>query len=406
MIKSKVNTLSLAGIFCCALLFLFSCHHDDAKSAAKGKYSFYVLTMDARHYLIQTDSLSAGHINSPLQGIPVEYPGLFYDLIVKDNSYYWYNSSRKAFVRHELIDQSFKETSSIPMKGIDFVENYLWVNEETLMIIGTTEKDGTVKYALIHTKDMTAKEGLLPVPPPASPFNTTSVGFSTLMNGKLLVGYTYHMILPGNSYSTSDTMYIEEISYPEFTPVSRTKTTKSTYPGGVNTRQPHSFTDEKGDFYFIACPGIATGNHPDKPTGIFRINKSTGQLDPDFFFNVSASPIQNHGYGFWYMGNGKAIVRTERKGYFTGMKDHYKIHHFDFYVLDLHTQTVRRLELPLDKGTARQAILIENGLVYITINPLTGPNAVWIYNPETEELKEGLTFDETTDFIVRMERLN
>ncbi|MEO6620002.1 MAG: hypothetical protein ABIN80_15220 [Dyadobacter sp.] len=83
---------------------------------------------------------------------------------------------------------------------------------------------------------------------------------------------------------------------------------------------------------------------------------------------LNLPPIQHHGYGLWYPVDGNAIVRTERKGIFTGMKDHYKVPHFYFFVVDLNTQSTTKLNLPLDKGSARQCVIRKNGLEYITAN--------------------------------------
>ncbi|RRB02574.1 hypothetical protein [Larkinella rosea] len=76
------------------------------------------------------------------------------------------------------------------------------------------------------------------------------------------------------------------------------------------------------------------------------------------------------------------------------MQDHYLVPHFDFYVLDMAKEINSHLNLPLDKGTARNCILVENGLVYITVNPNSEGSYVWIYDPKTGLLRKGLHFDD------------
>ena len=88
------------------------------------------------------------------------------------------------------------------------------------------------------------------------------------------------------------------------------------------------------------------------------------------------------------------------------MKDHYKVPHFDFYLLNLEKQTTSRLPLPLDKGTSRQCVLVKNGTVYITVNSGNDGCYVWLLNPETGALKKGLKFSDDTEYILRLERLN
>ncbi|OJV20537.1 MAG: hypothetical protein BGO21_08150 [Dyadobacter sp. 50-39] len=373
-------------------------------STSRKKYSLYVMLKDGSEYITRTDSIDSGETDPLVSGTKVIPPRLFYDLIVRDNSYYRLNWKDTRFIRTAIENNEFKETGSVQLTGQWSIDSYVW-RGDTLCIFGFDVKNQAVRFANIATANLQAQEQNISLPKPAAPFNSMSVGFANFMNGHLYLGYTYHKT-DLKSYTTSDTLYVAQLTYPGLKVVKTFKDTRSTYPGGVNTRQSHYFHDEKGDFYFIACPGIALGDNPSKPTGIFRINKSTGELDKDYFFNISTSPIHNHGYGFWYLGNGKAIVRTERKGVFRGMEDHWLVPHFDFFVLDLEKQTTERLNLPLDKGTARNCVLVENGLAYISINPNAGGNYVWIYNPKTGSLKKGLHFSDDVDYILRLERLN
>ena len=368
------------------------------------KYSLYVMMKDGAEYLVQTDRIDSGHIDPLVQGAKVVPSRIFYELIIHQNRYYRLDWKTGKFLRHVVENKAYTQTGSLPLTGNWSVDNYTWLGD-TLLILGHDSKHSNVRYAKITFDPMKALEGTIALPAPTGGYTNMTIGFSTFLKGHLYLGYTYHKT-DLNTYTTSDTMYVTELTYPGLKTVRTFKDTRSAYPGGINTRQSHFFTDEKGDFYFISCPGIALGDNPSKPTGIFRIRKADGALDPGYFFNLSTSPIHNHGYGFWYIGNGKAIVRTERKGLFKGMQDHYLVPHFDFYVLDLAQQTTSRLNLPLDKGTARNCILVENGLVYITVNPNTDGSYVWIYDPKTGSLRKGLHFDDQVDYILRLERLN
>ena len=364
------------------------------------------MAKDGQEYLLSVHSLSGGHAEPEKTGTKVVPQRIFYDLIVHKGHYYRLNAKTGEFLKIRIENNTFTTKAKLKLEGFSAIDNYSWIAPDSLMIIGYDDKTSAVKYAKIHSDKMTAVQGILPLPAPTGKYNWMSVGFSQFLNGNLVIGYTYHAAHDLLGYTTSDTMYVETLSYPGMQVVDSYKDNRTTYPGGVNTRQSHFFTDEKGDFYFINCPGIALGNNPDKPTAIMRIRKSDGKIDPDYFFNISASPIQNNGYGFWYIGNGKAIVRTERKGLFTGMNDHYKVPHFDFFELDLATKSSTRIDLPLDKGTARQCVLVENGVVYISVNSDAAGNYIWIYNPENRTVKKGLQLLGETDYILRIERLN
>lgn len=184
------------------------------------------------------------------------------------------------------------------------------------------------------------------------------------------------------------------------------KEVRSTYPAGVNTVQHNEFTDEHGDFYFMSCPGIAMGNRTDLPTAIFRIKANSNLVDPNYLFNLSSSKIANHAYGLWYIGNGQAIVRSERKDLYKGLSDHYSTPHFEFYLLDIAKQRViKKLALPLDKGTRKEAVLVKGDTVYIAVNSATEGNYIWNYNVKTGKLSKGLQIGGVAAFIVRLDKL-
>jgi len=367
------------------------------------QYSIYAMMKNGNEYVLQTDSLSSGEINPEKSGARVVPAPLYYELIVRDGQYYSIDRRRSSFVRYKIANGEFVKDTAIAIAGFSSVENYNWLSRDSLMILGYDDEARKVRYVKIDVRNLSITHGIVPISAPFGNYNWLSIGFSQFLENKLFIGYCYHTYTLDN-YTTGDTIYTAILDYPQLRSLKTLKDTRSVYPGGVNTRQSHSFVTENGDFYFIACPGIASGNYPDKPTGIFRIKKSQEELDPGYFFNISASEIKNHGYGFWYVGHNKAIVRTERKGLYTGMKDHYKVPHFDFYLLDLEKHTTSRLPLPLDKGTSRQCVLVENGTVYITVNSGNEGCYVWLFNPETKSLKKGLKLSDATEYILRLER--
>jgi hypothetical protein len=396
-----------------ALLFLFQlflsgCTGDKStdNSNTQKKYSIYAMMKDGSEYIVQTNSISSGALSPALQGTELPLKDMWPDLIVRDGYYYRLDWKTEEFIKYQIENQEFKEIASTKLTDFAFLETYTWTARDTILLITYNRKTSLVRYAKLNTKTMRTTEGKLDIPPPSGIYNWMSLGFAEHRDGKLFVGYTYHTINKNENYTTSDTAYVAVLTYPGLAPLKTAKDTRSTYPGGINTEQPFTFTDEKGDLYFIACPGIALGNNPKKPTGIFRIKKSEDTIDPQYFVNISASPIQNHGYGLWHLGDGKAIVRTERKGIFTGMKDHYKVPHFDFFVIDLNTKTTTRLNLPLDKGSARQCVIRENGLTYITTNSDREGSFVWVYNSRENKLKKGLQFTGNVDYILRIDPLH
>lgn len=368
------------------------------------KYSFHLMTKDGNEYLVQTDSLDSGSVD-PARGVRPIPARHFYDLVPRKGFYYYVEPKTSTFLKNTVKNGAFRQAGAVKLTGISLVENLTWLSDDSVLVIGYDFRRSVTRYARINVGNMTADEGIVDIPSPAEPFNWVSIGFLRFHNDKVSVGYTYHSSAGPGSFTTSDTMHIDVLSFPGMKSLARYKDTRSTYPGGINTKESYSFTDEKGDFYFIACPGLVGGNHPGKPTAIFRIGSTEERPDPDYFFNISASPVGNHAYGLWYLGKGKAILRSEQKGFYTGISDHWKTPHFQFYLVDLYTREVEKLDLPPDKGSSRQCVLVDNGRVYLTVNPDSGGCYVWRFDPETRALGKKLLFTGETDYILRIDRM-
>lgn len=376
------------------------------KSASeRKKYSIYVMAKDGKEYIYQVDSLSKGAINPIKNGAQVFPKQIWYDLIVKNGFYYRLDRKSNYFIKSTVKDSRFQPLDSVFLKDFTFIDNYNWTHPDTLFIVSFNNKTGKLQSAKVNPETLKAEIQTFPLPLPSGRYNAMSVGFTYFDKAKLFAGYTYHSISAAQQYKTSDTAYVAVLRYPELKLEKILKDTRSTYPGGNNTAQPNTFSDEQGDFYFLACPGIAMGNHPNLPTAIYRIQKDQEVLDSTFFFNISTSSIENHGYGLWYIGNHQAIIRSERRTLFTGIEDHYKVPHVEFHLLDLNTKTTKKLDLPLDKGTSRQCVLVENGLVYISLNSDADGNFIWVYNPQDSSLKKGLSLQGDIDYILRIEKL-
>lgn len=375
--------------------------------SANKKYSLYILGKNGNEYLLQTNSLDSGVLLPEHDGADISTKEISRAVIVKNGYYYHLNRKKATFVKYKLVNGALVESASLPL--VDFsIENFYWKSIDTLLLTGLNATDfSQVRYAIINTANMKQiSAGDMEIPRPIGRFDNMSIGFVEPRKASLLVGYTYHQQLNTADYTTSDTTYVTELSYPEMKAIKTSKDTRSTYPGGINTIQPYSFNDEQHNYYFMTCPGIALGNRPELPTGIMRIKANEATPDKNYFFNISASIIHNHAYGMWYLGHNKAIIRSERKDLFKGIGDHYSTAHFEFYVLDLNSQDIQKLALPLDKGTRRECVIIDKDIAYISVNSSTSGNFIWLYNIKTGSLKKGLELAGNTDFIMRIDKLN
>lgn len=393
--------------FAALLIFLFGLLGCKTETNEKKHYSFYILAKDGREYLMEYNVLDQGNLTPANNGVLLEGRNMDRDVIVKDGYYYHLDRKTTLFSKSSIHDKKLQSQFNIPLKDFS-IENFNWLATDTLLLTGLNISGyNQTRFFLIDTKAMQViRQGDMEIPKPSGKFTTLSIGLVDQQGDHLNVAYTYHITKGVSDYITSDTMYVSALSYPEMKLIKTDKDVRSTYPGGINTIQSYSFIDGNNDNYFMTCPGIALGNRPEIPTGVFRIKSGSSTIDKNYFFNISASKINNHAYGMWPLGNGKVIVRSERKDLFKGLGDHYSTAHFEFYVLDLQTKDVTRLNLPLDKGTRRECVLVEGDTAYIAVNSNKAGNFIWLYNIKTGSLKKGLQFGGDTDFILRMDRLN
>lgn len=390
--------------------FFCSCTEQNArrinKKGVADKYSLYIMGKDGKEYLLTSNTLDSGKMLPEQQGAALNTEVIDRDILLKHGFYYHMDRKAGKLVKYSIQDKQFKALATLPLPQFS-IENYYWLAGDTLILTGLHTPDyAQVEYALISSNTMKLlSSGTMDIPKPAGRFDNLSIGFVRPMGKRLLVGYTYHEQLSITTYTTSDTIYVTTLNYPQMTAIKTAKDNRSTYPGGMNTVQSSSFVDEKQDFYFMACPGIALGNRPELSTAIMKIDQGDTSPNKQYFFNLSAA-LNNHAYGMWYLGTGRAIVRAERKDLFTGLGDHYSKAHFEFYLVDLQKQKVlEKLPLPLDKGTRRECVLVEGDHAYISINSSSQGNYIYRYNLLTGTLKKGLQLVGNTDYILRMDRL-
>ncbi|RQO67471.1 hypothetical protein DBR43_23330 [Pedobacter sp. KBW06] len=408
MTKSAKN-----GVLFFSSIILFYClpscreQQGNTVAASEKKYSIYILGKDGKEFIMETNTLDSGLLYPEKTGAKLDEKEIDRELVVRDGFYYLLNRKKNSFIKYKEAEQAIVEVASTPLENFS-IDNYYWLNKDTLLLTGLNRTDySQVKYAIIKTDDMKVLTiGDLAIPRPFGKYTSISTGFVELRNKQLFLGYTYHQKLSSYDYTTSDTTYLALFNYPQMTKIRIDKDVRSTYPGGTNMVQPYSFNDEKGNYYFMTCPGIALGNRADLPTGIFRINAGEDTLDKNYFFNISASVIRNHAYGIWYLGGNQAIIRAERKDLFKGLSDHYSTAHFEFYLIDLSSgKVLKKLELPLDKGTRRACIIVSGNTAYIAVNSTKEGNYIWLYNIKTGALKKGLQLTGDTDFIMRIDKI-
>lgn len=364
----------------------------------EGKYSAILCVgawPNTAYYIADVPSLTTGSIS--LKGNGAEMTGKVYaqDIIQKDGFYYHANFGSGRFGKYHVENGALVTDKEVPFTFLNW-SSYAWIDNETLVIFGDGESEG--RYAIVKVADMSVTTGKLDLKAKPTGFDGYSIGFAEYRDGKLFVGY---------GFSSSDwTPYPNMPVYPEFNvavisyPSMKTESTiadkRTTTPGGPVVYAPASFQDENGDIYFISDP--VSGYDYKSPSVVYRIKKGATTLDPTYYFDLSAKTSNGMGPAMWYIGNGKAIVRTRVAG--TSIDaDH------SFSVIDVKNGSfIKTLDLPADKGERMvNAVVVEDGNAYIAVNA-ADKDYIWQYDPAADKLTKGAEFVDGIDYILRLEK--
>ncbi|MCE7060712.1 DUF4374 domain-containing protein [Dyadobacter sp. CY343] len=346
------------------------------------------------YYIADVPSLKEGQIS--LKGSGAEMTGKVYaqDVIQKDGFYYHANFGSGRFGKYHVQNGALIVDKEVPFTFLNW-SSYVWADDQTLVIFGTAE--GEARYAIVKVADMTLTTGKLNLEAYPKGFDEYAIGFAEFRDSKLFIGFSFTT----STYSANMPVYqkfgVAVVNYPGMNTESIISDTRTTTPGGPVVYAPASFQDENGDIYFISDPVY---NYDYKsPSSIYRIKKGATQLDNTYYFDFSSKVENGMGPAMWYLGNGKAIVRTRVKGINIDAEH-------SFSVIDIRNGAfIKKLDLPADKGERMvKAVIVEDGKAYIAVNA-ADKDYIWEYDPATEALKPGAEFVGGMDYILRLEKV-
>ncbi|ERJ61208.1 hypothetical protein M472_20865 [Sphingobacterium paucimobilis HER1398] len=367
-------------------------------------YALYLLNEDGTNSFLLKESLKDDQKEIE---IPIPSKEFTREYIQKGGVFYHFNEWNSHFIRYQLDDNKHMvAVDSIQFKD-GYLENYLWKGDTDTLLLFIVEKKTTARARMymVDTKEFKLiRDEALPFPASVADFNLLSIGLVDFVDDKLWMAYCYSKVLTIDDYTTSDTMYYATLDFSSFDIVNLQKDTRSSYPGGINTVQSYSFRDDQGDFYFMSCPGVALGNNLSKPTAIFRKKAGSQQVDTSYMLDVSER-ILNHAYGFWYVGGQKAIIRSEQRDLYTDFSNHHSVFQFEYYLVDLATKKLEKINIPLDKGTRKENVLVQDGYVYFGIDSDGKKHEVWRYTPANGKTDKVFSASKSVNYILRLDFL-
>lgn len=400
------NLLSKSVATMCLLLMSIACapSKDDPASQQAVNYAIYTINKDHSSGFLLLDSLSPKasmrQISNPTVGFNREF-------IQKGGYFYQQNNRSGHLVQYEVSTAgTFVAIDSIALGKVN-IENYLWKNQSDTLLLFTVDQPnvGVSRIYTIKTKRLQViREATLPFPTAVDDYSLINIGVVDLRADKLWLAYSYSKYVGSNDYTTSPTMYYATLNLETLAPLEQQEDQRSTYPGGISTVQSYQAKNEQGDLYFMSCPGIALGNTEGAPTALFRKVAGSDEVDTHYMIDISAK-LGNHAYGFWYVGKQKAIIRSEQKDKYTDFADHHSTYQFEYYLVDLDSGDLEKINIPLDKGTRKETVLIEAGIAYIAIDDKDDQHSLWAFDPSSKQTKLIRQFGKDIDFILRLDKL-
>jgi len=391
-------------LFGWALCVLGSCKNDDQgpQGNETGKYSAILCVgswPNTAYYIADIPSLTSGTIS--LQGNGAEMTGKVYaqDVIQKDGFYYHANYNSGRLGKYHVENGVLVTDKEVPFTHLNW-SSYVWADNQTLVIFGTGVNNdiNEGRYAVVKVSDMSVSTGKLSLQAFPDGFSDYSFGFAEYRGGKIFLGYSF----ASSDWSQYPNMPVYQqfnvavINYAGMTVESNISDIRSTAPGGPIVYAPASFQDEKGDIYFITDP--VSNYDYNSPSAVYRIKSGSTTLDAGYYFDFSSRVSNQMGAAMWYIGDGKAIVRTRAAGQSIDA-DHY------FSVINVQTGTfIKKLNLPVDKGERMvQAVIMEDDKAYIAVNA-EDKDYIWEYDPASDKLTAGAEFIGGIDYILRLEK--
>lgn len=348
------------------------------------------------YYITSIPSLTSGTIS--LKGNGAEMTGKVYaqDVIQRDGFYYHANAGSGRLGKYHVENGVLLIDKEIPFSWLNW-SSYAWADNNTLVIFG--DGKGEARYAIIKVDKMTIKTGKLTLNTIPTGFQIYNFGFAEYRANKLYLGYGFG----SNDWTNYPNMpvyaksFVAVIDYATMNVEKTLEETRSNGLGGSGVYAPSSFIDENNDIYFISDP-VNIYDYK-SPSAMYRIKNGSTEIDPSYYFNFSAVANKETTAAMWYIGNGKAIVRSRIAGQSIDA-DHY------YCLIDVQSgRLIKKMDLPTDKGERMvNAVIVEDGKAFIAVNAVDR-DYIWEYNPVTDQLTKGVEFVGGIDYILRIEKL-
>jgi hypothetical protein len=376
---------------------------DNSGNDGKADYALWLQLgswPNTTQYIVGVDDLTKGSVSLVGNGAEVTSKA-DYGIIAK-NGFYYYPSTSSNFgkmTKFEFKNNQLAVVKEVPFTFQKSITSYSWVDDNTLVLIGTNGDGNKVLYTVVNATTLEIKNGELALPAIPNGYSSYSAGNVEFSNGKLYISFSNMAVWPALAEAGIN---IAVVGYPAFTVEKVIKSSDADGKGGSNMWMPTSVTDESGDVYMMFFADWMTATT--SPTKIFRIKKGTSVLDSSYNFDLGTALGGETASGFWYVGNGKAIVKYLDSKVVAASPS--TLFNTKFALIDVKTNSViKKLDLPADKGSQLQNVITSDGKVFIQVNAETSKDYVWEVNTTTGAVTPGVEIVGGYDYILRLDNL-
>lgn len=384
-----------------ACLVIIGCDREpgygDSGSGEKD-YKYFLLSAlgswpNTVHYMTATNDPTKGEMDITKEGDEINSKGT-YSYIVKNGFIYNYKTDQGIFKKFKYTQDRLTTVKEVPYTYITDISSYVWVDANTLVLVGETGDGQHVRYSVFNASDLSIIrqgeiEGFQPFP---NTYNFYSLGAITYMDGKIYLQYSFR----NGKWITPDFNNFAIIDYKTFKVEHSVTDTRSS---GVANGSPYfktTFTKDNEAFYYACFPRVGAGN---SKIHLFKTLK--GASSPDINYQINLTDLVGGNVletMIEYIGNNKMVVLYRDPALGNTYNGRYAI-------IDIETKQLVRVldELPGDEPY-EQATFVQDKKLYIAVNANKGGNYVWIYDLQTDKITKGMKLPDNISGFARFDK--
>lgn len=384
-----------------ACLSIISCEREPGSGGSESgekDYQYFLLSAlgswpNTVHYMTATNDLTKGEMDITKEGDEINSKGT-YSYIVKNGFIYNYKTDQGIFKKFKYTQDRLTTVKEVPFTYISDISSYVWIDANTLVIVGETGDGQHIRYTVFNTSDLSIIrqgeiEGFQPFP---TAYNFYSLGAMTYIDGHIYLQYSFR----NGKWITPDYYNFAVIDYKTFKVINSVTDSRSS---GVANGSPYfktTFTKDNEAFYYTCFPRVGAGSNK---IYLFRALKGATSPDPGYQINltdlVGGKSLETV---IEYMGDNKMVVLYRDPALGNAYNGRYAI-------VDIETKQVVRVldELPGDEPY-EQGMFVRNKKLYIAVNANKEGNYVWIYDLQTDKISKGMKLPDKISGFARFDK--